>query len=99
LTRGLRLTDEQVDDVVPERLVVRVDRKQLMRTGPVDEPELEDVGGRWNEVPHLPRPEHRSIPPRIERITRDLPGLDPPQDLVTDDTGTGALRLHRGVGA
>ena len=99
LTRGLCLAHEQVDHVVPERLVVLVDRKQLMRTGPVDQPELEDVDVRRNEVPLLPRPEHRSIPPRIERIVRDFPGLDPPQDLVADDAGTGALRLHRGVGA
>jgi hypothetical protein len=99
LTRGLCLADEQVDHVVPERLVVLVDRKQLMRTGPVDEPELEDVDVRQHEVPPLRRPEHRSILPWIERIARDFPGLDPPQDLEADDAGTGVLRLHRGVRA
>ena len=99
MTRGLCLADEQVDDAVPARLVVLVDRKQLMRTGPVDEPELEDIDVRRDEVPLLPRPEHRAILPRIERIAREFPGLDPPQDLVADDAGTGALRLHRGFGA
>jgi hypothetical protein len=99
LTRRLCLADEQVDDVVPHRLVVRVDRKQLMRTGPVDQPELEDVDARRDEVHLLPRPKHRSILAWIEQIARDIPGLDPPQDLVADDAGTGVHRLHRGVRA
>ena len=94
LAFGLRLGDEEVDDVIPHRPVVAVDRKELVVPRSSKEPELEDVDARRHEVSTLATPEHGSFGPRIDQMAWNLRLRDSPQDLVPADVGMGCLRLH-----
>src|SRR5262245_54238106 len=94
LAFGLRLGHEQVDDVIPHRPVVAVDRKELVVPRSSKQPELEDVDARRHEIPTLATPEHGSFGPRIDQVAWNFRRRDAPEDLIPADVGMGCLRLH-----
>src|SRR5215510_2063262 len=55
LPLGLGVADEQVRDLVPQRLVAAIDGQEFEPPSGVDEPELEDVDARRHEISALER--------------------------------------------
>lgn len=96
LVLGLLLGDHEIRDLVPQRLVVDIDREQFEASGRTDQPKLEDVDPWRHQVPPTPGSKYPTLRPWIERIPRDIRLLDPPQDLVADHSRAGCVRLHRG---
>lgn len=94
LALGLGFGDQHVNDVVPEGFLIGGDGEKLELACGVDEAELEEIDARRDEVLCGPRAEDGPLGPRVDRVSRDLGRLDPPQDLVADDTRLGWLRRH-----
>ncbi|TMQ02550.1 MAG: hypothetical protein E6J91_51380 [Deltaproteobacteria bacterium] len=90
LPLGLGVADEQVRDLVPQRLVAAIDGQELEPPRGVDEPELEDVDARRHEISAFERAEYRAIRPRVQGIVRrHVRARDAPEDLVTEQSGSG----------